>query len=213
MELTLQAEVREEKGTGAAHRLRREGFIPAVVYSKAGSEPLRVSSRETERLVGFAGTGRLVSLAIKRGKKTVNTPVLIKELQRNPLRGEIIHIDFHAVALDKAITTHVPIHLAGEEKRLHDGSIIELFLREIEVSCLPTEIPEGFTLDISGLTRGVGIHVRDLTPPAGVKLVTPGEEVIVTAAVPTAAVEPTPAEAAEAVEVAVEPEKEKAEEK
>lgn len=207
MELTLQAELRAERGTGAAHKLRREGLIPAVVYSKAGTECLSLPLRETERLVAFAGTGRLVSLAIKRGKKAEKTPVLIKELQRNPIRGEIIHVDFHAIALDKAIATHVPIHLVGAEKRMHDGAFIELFLREAEVSCLPTEIPDGFTVDVSGLVMGASIHVRDLTPPAGVKILTPGDEMVVMAAAPSAVAEPEAPAEAETVEADVAVEK------
>ena len=124
MELLLEAEIRAEKGTGAAHELRRQGLIPAVVYSKTNTQMLKLSLRETQRLVAFAGTGRLVNLSIKRGKKTEKTPVLIKELQRNPIRGEIIHVDFHVVALDKPIITHVPVHMVGEEKRIHDGAFI-----------------------------------------------------------------------------------------
>ncbi len=195
MELTLEAETRKETGTGAAHELRRRGLIPAVVYSKAGTESLSLSRRDTERLVSYAGTGRLVSLSIKRGKKSEKTPVLIKEVQHNPLRGEIIHMDFHAVAMDRAITTHVAIHLVGEEKRMHDGAIIEQFLREVEVSCLPTQIPEVFIVDISGLAMGGSIHIRDLTPPAEVRIVSAPDELVVTAAAPSAAPEPAPVEA------------------
>lgn len=203
MELTLDAEIRTEKGTGAAHRLRRQGLIPAVVYAKAGSETISLSRRAAERLVAHAGTGRLVTLAVKRGKKSEKKPVLIKELQRHPVQGEIIHIDFHAVALDKAIETHVPVHLAGEEKRTHDGAIIEQFLRELEVSCLPTQIPDSFIVDISRLPLGASIHVRDLTPPEGVRILTPAEDVVVTAAAPSAAAEPAPAPQAEAEPQAV----------
>lgn len=193
MELTLDAEIRAEKGTGAAHRLRRQGLVPAVVYSKSGTEMLSLSRRATERLVAHAGTGRLVTLEVKRGKKAERTPVLIKELQRHPVLGEIIHVDFHAVSLDKEIETHVPVHLAGEEKRMHDGAIIEQFLREIEVSCLPTQIPNSFVVDISRLALGGSIYVRDLTPPAGVKIVTPPEDLVVMAASPGAAAEEAPA--------------------
>ncbi|MGE5551982.1 MAG: 50S ribosomal protein L25 [Bacteroidota bacterium] len=211
MELMLEAEIRAEKGTGAAHALRRQGLIPAVVYSKTNTEMLKLSLRATERLVAFAGTGRLVNLAIKRGKKTEKTPVLIKELQRNPIRGEIIHVDFHAVALDKPITTHVPVHIAGEEKRLNDGAFIEAYLREVEVSCLPTKIPDSFTVDVSGLAMGASIHVKDLTPPAGVKIISSPEEVVVAAVVPSGAAEAAPAEpgAAEPQLVAEKKEEEK----
>lgn len=198
MELTLQAEPRVQTGSGAAHKLRAAGSIPAVVYSKAGVEHLQLSLRETDRLINHAGTSRLVNLVVKRGKKTEKTPVLIKEVQRSPVGGQIIHVDFHAVALDKAITTHVPVHLAGEEKRLNDGAIIEHHLREVAVSCLPTEIPEAITVDVSGLKIGEAIHVRDLAVPSGVKIITPGDEIVTAASAPAAVAEPVPAEAGEA---------------
>lgn len=198
MELALNATIRAESGTGAAHKLRRQGLIPAVVYSKAGAESIQLSLRETERLLSHAGTGRLINLHVKRGKKDETTPVLIKEVQRNPIGGHIIHLDFHAVDLAKSIQTHVPIHLVGEERRLNDGAVIEQMLREVIVACLPTQIPEAFTLDISGLTMGSSLHVRDITPPEGVKIVTPGDEILVTAAAPAAVVEEAaPAETAE----------------
>ena len=184
MELTLSAEVRTEKGTGAAHRLRREGQIPAVVYAKAGARSLNLSRRDVSRLVSHAGTGRLINLLVREGAKADTTPVLIKEVQRHPVKGEIIHVDFLVVALDKAITTHVHIHLMGEEKRTNDGAFIEQYLREIEISCLPTEIPECFEVDISKLVIGGNVHVRDLTAPAGVKLVTPADDLIVSVSAP-----------------------------
>lgn len=204
MELTLQAEIRTEKGTGAAHKLRREGLVPAVVYAKAEAENLKLPRRDLERLVAHAGTGRLVSLAVKRGKKAEKTPVLIKEVQRHPLRGEIIHVDFHAVALDEAISTHVPVRVTGEEKRVHDGAVIEIYLREVEVSCLPTLIPEVFNVDASRMVMGDSVHVRDLAVPDGVKILTPPEELLVAAAAPAAVKEETPAEATEAEAVPVE---------
>ena len=184
MELTLSAEVRTEKGTGAAHKLRREGQIPAVVYAKASARSLSLSRRDVSRLVSHAGTGRLINLLVKEGTKANKTPVLIKEVQRHPVKGEIIHVDFLVVALDKAITTHVHIHLMGEEKRTNDGAFIEQYLREIEISCLPTEIPECFEVDISKLVIGGNVHVRDLTAPAGVKFVTPADDLIVSVSAP-----------------------------
>ncbi len=196
MELTLQADVRTEKGTGVAHKLRQQGRIPAVVYAKGEAEMLSLPSRETERLVDYAGTGRLIDLHVKRGKKEERKPVLIKEIQRHPTRGAIIHVDFQAVTLDKAIVTHVGLHLVGEERRIHDGAVIEQYLRDVEISCLPTQIPGTIMVDVSGLAMGASIHVRDLTPPDGVKFVTNPDEVIVTAAAPGAVEAAAPAAAA-----------------
>ena len=200
MELTLSAEVRTEKGTGAAHRLRREGQIPAVVYAKAGARSLNLSRRDVSRLVSHAGTGRLINLLVREGAKADTTPVLIKEVQRHPVKGEIIHVDFLAVSLDKAITTHVHIHLMGEEKRTNDGAFIEQYLREIEISCLPTEIPECFEVDISKLVIGGNVHVRDLTAPAGVKFISPADDLIVSVSAPAAEEVVAVAPAAEAAE-------------
>ena len=198
MELVLQAEIRAEKGTGAAHRLRRAGLVPAVIYTKASAETLKIFRREIERLVAHAGTGRLIRLSINRGGKVEERPVLIKEVQRDPVREEVIHVDFQVVAMDKPIHTHVPVHLAGAEKRQKEGVLVEHLLHEIEISCLPRAIPEAIAADVSDLPVGGSIHVRDLVPPPDVKILTPGEEVVVTMALPAAAeAAPVAAEAAE----------------
>ncbi|MCL6614928.1 MAG: 50S ribosomal protein L25, partial [Firmicutes bacterium] len=184
----------------AAHRLRRAGLVPAVIYAKTSAETLKISRREIERLVAHAGTSRLIRLSISRGGKVEERPVLIKEVQRDPVKEEVIHVDFQAVAMDKPIHTHVPVHLAGVEKRQKEGVLVEHLLHEIEISCLPGAIPEAITVDVADLPVGESIHVRDLAAPAGVKILTAGEEVVVTVALPAAA------EAAPAATEAAEPE-------
>ncbi|MGQ9780607.1 MAG: 50S ribosomal protein L25 [Bacillota bacterium] len=199
MEFVLQAETRTERGTGAAHKLRNAGLIPAVVYARGFHEMLKVSRRELERLVTHVGTSRLLKLAIRRGEGVEERPVLIKELQRDPVKEDIIHVDFQAVAMDQPVTTEVPVHLVGAEKRHKEGVLVELLLHELMISCLPDAIPEAITVDITNLPVGESLHVRDLTPPAGVKILTPAEEVVVTIALPAGAEEVTPtgSEAAE----------------
>ncbi|NLG84350.1 MAG: 50S ribosomal protein L25 [Firmicutes bacterium] len=198
MELVLQAETRTERGTGAAPKLRGAGFIPAVVYARGFHETIKVSRRELERLVAHGGTSRLLKLAIQRGKKVEEQPVLIKELQRDPVKEDIIHVDFQAVAMDQPVTTEVPVRLVGAEKRHKEGVLIELLLHALSISCLPNAIPEAITVDITNLPVGESLHVRDLTPPAGVKILTPADEVVVTIALPAGVEEVTPTgEAAE----------------
>lgn len=192
MEFVLQAETRTETGTGAAHKLRSAGLIPAVVYARGFHELLKVSRRELERLVAHVGTSRLLKLAIKRGEGVEERPVLIKELQRDPVKEDIIHVDFQAVAMDQPVTTEVPVHLVGAEKRHKEGALVEQLVHEVEISCLPSAIPEAIVVDITNLPVGESLHVRDLAPPAGVKILTPAEEVVVTIALPAGAEEVTP---------------------
>ncbi|MBN2190879.1 MAG: 50S ribosomal protein L25, partial [Candidatus Aureabacteria bacterium] len=132
--------------------------------------------------------------------------VLIKEAQIDPMSNKIIHIDFKEVYMDEKIKTHVPVAEKGEAKGVKDqGGILEHILRELEIECLPGEIPEKIDVDISNLELGASIHVSDLTPPKGVKILTDSEEAIFSVAVPKEIEEPAAGEVSEE-EAAAEPE-------
>ncbi len=165
-EVSLHAKKRTAFGKQEVKRLRKEGYIPAVVYGKH-IEPfsVQVDNREFFRLAqGQHGTSLesiLISLEIG-GEKSGNRTTLIKGIQHNPFTGEVIHIDFNEVSLTEKITTHIPIVIVGTSKGEKEGGIVDHPLREIEISCLPTDLPEEVEVDISNLGLHDSVHVRDL---------------------------------------------------
>lgn len=213
-EMELVAEIREEVGKGQ-RRLRESGFIPAILYGKEEKPtPLKVAERDLEKLLATVGEGHLVSLTFKKGRKKESKPVLIKEVQRDPIQRKVLHVDFHAVSLDRPVTTTVTITIVGEGQRVSDGGVLQHGIHELEISCLPTQIPEHIVVDVSKLKIGDEIKVGDLKIPAGIEVLTPAEDVVVAVVSPTKAeitAETTAEEAAPATPAAAEGEKKKEE--
>ena len=171
-ELVIQR--RTTMGSRPMRRLRQEALIPGIVYGRAMEPiPVTVSRKALAQLLHTkAGEHALVTLRLEDGKPW-EKPALIQELQHDPVDGHVIHVDFHAIALTEQIRVKIPIALKGEPVGVkQDGGVLEQFLREIEVECLPTEIPEGIEVDVSALKIGETVHVRDLTPPKTAKLLT-----------------------------------------
>ena len=197
MEATLQAEKRETRGKNEARRLRASGRIPAVVYGveKGKAVEIAVDPKALLRILhSDSGVNTLIGLALDGG----NTRVLVKEYQLDPIDHRLLHADFYQVAMDKAITVTVPIVLKGEPKGAkQQGGIVDFVNREIEVECLPGDIPEHIDVDISELLLNQGIRVRDLmTEGAKWKPVSDDDMMIVHVVVLKAEAEPTPEAAA-----------------
>lgn len=196
-ETALVVEAREAIGKGAARKLRAAGRIPAVLYGRGrDSLPLAVDPRALDRILRAGGANTLLDLTVEGHPEVKDTVALVKELQRHPLRGTIVHADLYAVDLTRTVTVDVPVHLVGKPRGLDFGGILEHTLREIAIECLPRAIPEAIEVEISHLEVGDVIHVRELTLPEGVTLVTDGDLGVVHVALPQA--EATPAEAAAA---------------
>src|SRR5690554_1182504 len=185
MEATLTAQIREESGKRISRRLRAEKQLPAVLYGKENKK-LTIDEREAQKLLNIMGMSHLIKLKIKtpKKKKAEEHAVLIKEAQVHPLKGNLLHLDLYEVSLDHKVTLKIPLTFIGEEERVNDGSIIEQMLYEIEISCLPTQIPEKIEVDISKLTMNESITAGDLNLPKGVDLVTSPTKHVVSAASP-----------------------------
>ena len=198
---TLMATTRTVQGSRGVRRLRRAGLIPGVVYGKK-TDPLAISVSHHE-LVKFlharAGGQGVVTLRVEAdpaqpagaktgtGGKPWEKPVLIKQVEQDPVRGDIVHIEFHAITLTEHIRVKVPVILIGTPIGVkQDNGVLEHFLREIEVACLPTDIPKEFQFDVSGLKIGDTVHVRDLVVPVGAKITTDLEAVITSVQAPKA---------------------------
>jgi large subunit ribosomal protein L25 len=173
----LVASRRSTIGSRRVNRLRNAGFVPGVVYGK-GMAPVTVEvpRRELSRLLhSKTGEHALVTLKVS-GEGAFEKPVLLQAVQHHPVSGQVTHVDFHAIVLTQRLKVKVPIQLKGEPVGVkQDGGLLEHFLREVEVECLPTEIPDSVVFDVSLLIIGQTVHVRDLIAPANTKITTDPE--------------------------------------
>jgi large subunit ribosomal protein L25 len=195
----LNLEVREHTGKGVARKLRAKGRIPGVCYG-AGADtlPVALDPVPLEKALRASAAGMNTLFGVQGGGAFHGKSVLIKELQRDPVQRNLLHADFYAVDLTKEIEVKVPLHLTGSAAGLMNGGIVDHQLREIEIRCLPTAIPESFSLDVSALDIGDSLHVRDIALPEGITLVSDPGLGVVSVVVPAKAEEEVAAEAAAA---------------
>jgi large subunit ribosomal protein L25 len=172
-QIQLKAVVREGRGKQAAKRLRKIGQVPANVYHR-GQEPVSVAldAKELNRILhAHAGENILINLTIEKDKKKARA-VIIKEMQSDPVKRNVLHVDFNEISLTELITVDVEIVAKGEAIGVkQDGGSLEHVLREVKVQCLPTDIPKHFTVDVSGLKLNDAIHVSDLKVDAKIKII------------------------------------------
>jgi large subunit ribosomal protein L25 len=200
---------REGRGKNEANRLRASGKIPAVVYgSHAKGQgpvgvPVSVDPKQVLRILhSESGANTLITLKVDGA----DAKVMMKEYQLDPITHQLLHADFYQLALDKAITVTVPITLNGEPKGVkQQGGLLDFVTREIQVQCLPTEIPEHISVDVADLMLNQSIRVRDLAQDGTWKAVTAAEAMIVHVVMPKAE-ESAAATAEAAVPGAPEPE-------
>lgn len=186
MEVTLQAQEREKLGTGESRQARREGFIPAVLYGgKKDVKHLRVDLKEVEKILSHY-TNPIISLQV--GGETQQ--VIIKDIQKDTLRRRVSHVDFLRVDMQKKITVSVPVHMEGDAKGIREGGILQFNLHEVEVECLPKDIPDAIHADITNLEIGESLTVASLNSPAGVEIKN-DPEAVVASIVPPAKAEET----------------------
>jgi large subunit ribosomal protein L25 len=195
----VRAQLRKETGKGAARSLRRRRLIPAVFYGPAtDSTPLALEYRELQKILSSgAGENALVDLKIENGTDTRSTPAMIKEIQRDPVKEVILHVDFCAVSMHKELTLEVPLTLTGAPVGVAEGGILQQVRRSIEISCLPDRIPEALELDVSNLAIGESLHVSDLNVPGGIEVLAE-ERLTIATVLPPAGAEEIEAETLEA---------------
>jgi large subunit ribosomal protein L25 len=201
-EQKLVAEPRTDSGKGVARKLRAAGRVPAVLYG-AGVEstPLSVDSKELFHLLHTgAGANVLVDLIVD-GDAHLAIP---RDVQRDHIHGRFIHLDFLAVRRDEKIHISVPVRVVGESVGVKAGGVVEHHLWEVEVECLPTDVPDAIEVDVTDLEIGMGLRVSDLTAPQGATILTNPEDSVVAVQQPQMAVEleEEEAEAAEGEELA-----------
>lgn len=159
-QVTIHAEPRARTGKGAARQLRREGYLPAVVYGHGDdSRALKVKTEEMERLLARIHVATTVVDLEVDGE---SRQVLIREIQRHPYRPDLLHVDFFHIRADEKIRIEVPLRLAGKSIGVEEGGVLQQSRHEIAIECLPHDIPEEFTIDVSGLEIGDTLHVGDI---------------------------------------------------
>jgi large subunit ribosomal protein L25 len=176
---TLQAEKRDVKGTTASKRLRRSGIVPAVIYGASQREyMIQLNSKNFFDVAKKQGSQNfLVNLEIE-GAEEKTKLAIVQDIQRDPLSGSLIHIDFRAVSENDTINATVPIHLQGEPAGVKAGGLLEQLIREIEVFCRPGDLPEAIDNDVSNLELGDSLKVSNLNLPDGVTTKMEGEVLV-----------------------------------
>jgi large subunit ribosomal protein L25 len=185
---TLDVDERPERGTRSAKRLRREGFVPGVVYGGKDGDctSFKVSWHDLRRVLAGAA---LIDLKVA-GK---TRPVIVKDQQQHPVRDELLHIDLLEVRLDEKIQTQVSVHLEGAEEApgIKEGGVLEHVTHQLAIEALPTDIPDGIHVDVSGLEIAATMHLSEISAPSGVTFLDdPEETIIATVVVPTEVEEP-----------------------
>ena len=178
----LSVSSRVPDGSRQARRLRRMGRVPGVVYG-GGSDPVSFDADARDLRLALAGAGAVLELSIDGDKAT---PVVLKEAQRDPVRGETVHVDLLRVRLDEEIHAVVPVELTGTEDApgVKQGGVLEQITRELNVQALPTAIPESIVHDIGAMEIGETIVLEALAVPDGVKLLDEPETVLATLSPP-----------------------------
>ena len=168
-QVKLKAEPRDAIGRSAARKLKARGIVPAVIYGgKQKSQALQVLERDINAMLSHAsGENILVELEIA-GEKS-NRTALLQEVQHSPVRGDVVHVDFHAISMDEKIEASVPLEPLGIATGVKNfGGLLEQNLRTLTIECLPRDLPDKVTVDVSALNIGDAIHVRDIKLPEGV---------------------------------------------
>jgi large subunit ribosomal protein L25 len=198
-QVKLSAQTRPHAGRIAVKKLTAAGSVPAVIYGgKEQPQSLQLSRREIQTLLNHAvGENILVDLEISDAGTTTNRLALIQEVQHNPLGGAVLHVDFHAVSQNETLEANIPIEALGEAIGVRSfGGILSQNLRTLEIECLPKDLPDMITVDVSNLNIGDSIHVKHLILPAGVKALPDPELTVFLVAAPTVEEEKPAAEAA-----------------
>jgi large subunit ribosomal protein L25 len=204
--VSFNATARDQAGKGAARTLRSKGFIPAVIYGH-GRDPqsLSLNARDLDKLLGHIQAESTV-IEVSVGGTTSKT--LIREIQRHPIKRQILHVDFQALVAGEKVTVSIPIVLEGipEGVRL-GGGVLDQTLRELEIEVDPSSIPDHIEFDVTNMVIGDSVHVSDLKMPEGVEVLDDPETSVAVLAAPRAVIEETAAaEPVEGAEGVAEPE-------
>jgi len=184
---TLSVVERTEFKKGPAKKLRSEGFIPAVVYGH--TDPLHIAVKATEFAKKFKVVTENTVINLQMGDKHIE--VLVKDVQEDIVTETIEHIDFYEFERGKSLRTHVPVHVVGHAAGVKEGGALEHKLHELEIECLPKDLPKAIEIDVTSLGMGESIHVSQVEVAKGIKILNAESQTIVVVTAPKSAVEET----------------------
>ena len=186
-EMLVEVSPRQDTGKNESRRLRAAGMVPGVVYG--GERPVVAISIEHGKILDIlrSESGENTLFTLKLGGTDSKRVVMIRDYQRDPVKGRLIHVDFVRVDLNKPIEVMVPIHIVGIPVGVKvDGGLMDHVIRDVQVSCLPSDIPEGLELDVSEVHIGQHLSVRDLKVSDKVKILTDPDQTVIVVAMPKA---------------------------
>ena len=201
-ENAIDIEIRESAGKGVARKLRAAGRIPGVCYGKEDA-PVAISldARALRRLLDKSDAGMNTIISLAGGGSLAGKQVLVRELQRDPVRGEYLHADLYTVDVTIKVDVSVPIHITGKATGVElGGGVLDQALRELELTCLPLAIPKEIVIDVTNVELGQVLHVRDIALPAGVELRSDADLSVVSVVAASKTEEELPTEGEEAEE-------------
>ncbi|HSP44285.1 MAG TPA: 50S ribosomal protein L25 [Luteolibacter sp.] len=174
----LKAAPRARTGSGLLKQMRREGWLPSVIYGRGAENlNLKVDAKTFAEVIAHSSSENIVVNLEIEGEGT--RLAFLQAIQHDPLTGAALHADFLAIDSKTEITAHIPAHLVGEAPGVKAGGVVEQYLHALEITCLPDQLPETIDIDISGLQLGDSLHIGDVKYPAGVKPAQPAEVVII----------------------------------
>jgi large subunit ribosomal protein L25 len=175
----LNIEIRSKTGKGISRRLRKEGLIPAVVYGKGiDAVPISVNPRELSAAIAGEG-GRNNLITLQADGPLAGSVVIVADVYRDCLKGNLLHADFHKINLQEKVKVHVEISLVGTAIGVKEGGLLDFVMHNVEVECLPTQIPEHLEINVADLKIGDSLHVNDLEVPPGIKVLADQKATIV----------------------------------
>jgi len=199
--IELKTNIRTSVGNSQARALRRKKQIPAVLYGRGKKNVLlSVYLNELEQAIKKSKTGQALLNLVVQNYETYTKPVIIKELQTHPVKQNILHVDFYEIDMNRKIKVKVPVVTKGKSKGVELGGILQIIRRELEVLCLPLEIPKSFEIDISDLDIGDSVHVKSIPLKDNIEIPADVDFTVLTIVSPKAVEEAVPEEAEEEIE-------------
>ncbi len=201
--MQLSSEIRTQTGKGSARKIRSAGKLPAILYGPE-IDPIMLTLDFTElkkALQGRSAESVLLNLRIDSDKKGQSKKVMIKEIQRDPVKRDYLHVDLFEISLIKELEVDIPIHLVNTPIGVSEGGILQHTRREVKVSCMPDDLVDKIDVDVSGLDIGQSLHIGDISFPSGLKSLEDVDVTIVTVVAPTIAAEEEEVEEEEVEEV------------
>ncbi len=180
MDIQIQAKLKSESGKGRSRKLRKAGNVPAVVYGpNQKAIALAVENYQVEKILTTIGRRRIMNMMINDASDLHDIQVMFKDIQRNPLTGELLHVDFYAIKSDEKLNTIVPLLLQGVPVGVKDqGGTLQFLTRQVRIQCLPNVLPEYLRVDISNLALGQTISISDIEVDSEIKILEDRNKVI-----------------------------------